>query len=100
MWEQLRRIIKPNGAIVLFGSEPFSSILRCSNIKDYKYDWVWQKQQGTGHLNSKIQPLRCTENLVYFIKNNVNIYRKWMAAKKEQLKEMEKNHLTKFMEVI
>ena len=51
MWEQLKRVIKPNGVIVLFGSEPFSSVLRCSNIKDYKYDWVWQKQQGTGHLN-------------------------------------------------
>ena len=41
MWEQLKRIIKPNGAIVLFGSEPFSSALRMSNIKQYKYDWVW-----------------------------------------------------------
>ena len=40
MWEQLKRIIKPNGAIVLFGSEPFSSALRMSNIKQYKYDWV------------------------------------------------------------
>ena len=43
MWEQLNRIIKPNGAIVLFGSEPFSSALRMSNIKNYKYDWVWKK---------------------------------------------------------
>jgi len=46
MWEQLKRITKPKGAIVLFGSEPFSSVLRCSNIKDYKYDWVWQKTAG------------------------------------------------------
>ena len=44
MWEQLKRIIKPNGAIVLFGSEPFSSALRMSNIKQYKYDWIWEKQ--------------------------------------------------------
>jgi predicted methyltransferase len=42
MWEQLNRIIKPNGAIVLFGSEPFSSALRMSNIKNYKYDWKWE----------------------------------------------------------
>jgi DNA modification methylase len=41
MWEQLNRIIKDNGAIVLFGSEPFSSALRMSNIKNYKYDWIW-----------------------------------------------------------
>ena len=43
MWQELKRIIKPNGAIVLFGSEPFSSALRMSNIKQYKYDWVWMK---------------------------------------------------------
>ena len=43
MWEQLNRIIKPNGAIVLFGSEPFSSALRMSNIKNFKYDWIWDK---------------------------------------------------------
>ena len=42
MWAELKRIIKPNGAIVLFGSEPFSSALRMSNIKQYKYDWVWE----------------------------------------------------------
>ena len=43
MWAELKRIIKPNGAIVLFGAEPFSSLLRCSNIKDFKYDWIWEK---------------------------------------------------------
>jgi site-specific DNA-methyltransferase (adenine-specific) len=42
MWEHLKRIIKKNGAIVLFGIEPFSSALRMSNIKMYKYDWVWR----------------------------------------------------------
>ena len=50
MWEQLNRIIKPNGAIVLFGSEPFSSALRMSNIKNYKYDWVWNKRNCTGEI--------------------------------------------------
>ena len=44
MWKQLKRIIKPNGVIALFGSEPFSSALRMSNIKQYKYDWVWNKK--------------------------------------------------------
>ena len=57
MWEQLKRIIKPNGAIVLFGSEPFSSALRMSNIKMYKYDWIWEKSKATGYLNSKIMPM-------------------------------------------
>jgi site-specific DNA-methyltransferase (adenine-specific) len=68
MWEQLNRIIKPNGAIVLFGSEPFSSALRMSNIKNYKYDWIWEKTQATGHLNAKKQPLRSSELISLFYK--------------------------------
>lgn len=69
MWEQLRRIIKPNGAILLFGAEPFSSSLRCSNIKNYKYDWVWVKEKGTGFLNSKKQPLKNNEQIsVFYVK--------------------------------
>jgi len=68
MWEQLNRIIKPNGAIVLFGSEPFSSALRMSNIKNYKYDWIWQKPKGTGHLNAKRMPMNDFENISLFYK--------------------------------
>lgn len=66
MWEQLNRIIKPNGAIVLFGSEPFSSALRVSNIKHFKYDWYWQKTTPTGFLNAKKQPLRNVETISVF----------------------------------
>ena len=68
MWEQLNRIIKPNGAIVLFGAEPFSSALRMSNVRNYKYDWVWEKTQATGHLNAKRQPLRSNELISVFYK--------------------------------
>ena len=68
MWEQLNRIIKPNGAIVLFGSEPFSSALRMSNIKNYKYDWIWDKKVSSGFLNAKKQPLRRIENIIIFYK--------------------------------
>ena len=68
MWEQLNRITKPNGAIVLFGSEPFSSALRMSNIKNYKYDWVWKKNKPTGMLNAKRQPMRNIENVIVFYK--------------------------------
>ena len=53
MWEQLNRIIKPNGTICLFGSEPFSSALRISNIKNFKYDWIWEKPQGVNPLLAK-----------------------------------------------
>lgn len=66
MWEQLKRIIKPNGAIVLFGSEPFSSALRMSNIKNYKYDWVWNKSRPSGSMLAKKQPLRDCENVSVF----------------------------------
>jgi site-specific DNA-methyltransferase (adenine-specific) len=65
MWEQLKRVIKSNGVIVLFGSEPFSSFLRCSNISQYKYDWVWQKRP-VNFLNAKKQPLRKTERISIF----------------------------------
>ena len=68
MWEQLNRIIKPNGAIVLFGSEPFSSALRMSNIKDYKYDWIWDKVAGGNPFNNKIMPMKTTENIMVFEK--------------------------------
>lgn len=69
MWERLNKLIKPNGAIVLFGSEPFSSALRMSNIKNYKYDWIWNKIQGTGFSICKRQPLRVVENILVFYKN-------------------------------
>ena len=74
MWEQLNRIVKPNGAIVLFGAEPFSSFLRMSNIKNYKYDWIWEKERGTGFGNAKKQPLRCFEMISVFYSKQCNYY--------------------------
>lgn len=73
MWERLNKLIKPNGAIVLFGSEPFSSHLRMSNIKNYKYDWVWHKGRGTDFLNSKRKPLSCYE-LIHIFYNKQPTY--------------------------
>ncbi len=66
MWIQLKRIIKDNGAIVLFGSEPFSSALRMSNIKDYKYDWIWDKDCATGSLLANKMPLKRHEIISLF----------------------------------
>ena len=66
MWQQLNRIIKPNGAIVLFGSEPFSSALRMSNIKNYRYDWVWDKRYATNYPQAKRQPMKRHENILVF----------------------------------
>ena len=66
MWQELKRIIKPNGAIVLFGSEPFSSALRMSNIKQYKYDWYWRKSRPSGFAQAKNMPLKNTETISVF----------------------------------
>lgn len=73
MWEQLKRIIKPNGAIVLFGSEPFSSALRMSNIKQYKYDWIWEKEQWANFMLMKYQPYKVHEIISVF-STNTHIY--------------------------
>jgi site-specific DNA-methyltransferase (adenine-specific) len=70
MWEELNRIIKPNGAIVLFGSEPFSSALRMSNINNYKYDWIWDKKKAGNFASVKYQPLKPFENISVFNLHN------------------------------
>lgn len=69
LWEQYERIIKPNGVILLFGVEPFSSYLRLSNIKLYRYDWVWDKINTTNFANVKKMPLNCYEIISVFYKS-------------------------------
>ena len=81
MWEHLKRIIKPNGAIVLFGSEPFSSALKMSNIKNYKYDWIWNKIQSTSFGLAKKQPMRTYETISVFYKKQC-VYNPQMTPKK------------------
>jgi len=67
MWDYLYKIKKDKHTpIILFGDEPFSSNLRMSNIKDYRYDWKWDKIIRTGHLNSKKRPLKQTEDILVF----------------------------------
>ena len=68
MWKELKRIIKDNGCVGLFGTEPFSSHLRLSNLDWFKYDWIWQKDKATNHLNCKKQPMRNTEIISIFYK--------------------------------
>jgi len=70
LWDEYNRIIKEDGPIVLFGSEPFSSALRMSNIKSFKYDWIWDKEIGSGGLNAKRMPLKQHEIISVFAKNN------------------------------
>jgi len=91
MWEQLNRIIKPNGAIVLFGSEPFSSALRMSNIKNYKYDWVWDKKKGGNPLLSKVQPIKIFENILIFEQKGKRVNYYPIMEKRDKVKYRGKN---------
>jgi len=70
MWERLNKLIKENGAIVLFWSEPFSSALRMSNIKNYKYDWIWEKNKWSNFAGVKYQPMKVHEIISIFNKHN------------------------------
>ncbi|WP_137743364.1 DNA-methyltransferase [Robertmurraya siralis] len=68
LWEQYERIIKTKGAIVLFGSEPFSSSLRMSKLDLYKYDWIWEKGRASGFVHAKNKPLKAHETISIFSK--------------------------------
>ena len=68
MWEWFNRVIKDNGAIVLFGSEPFSSMLRISNIKIFKYDWIWKKWRFSNFVSIKHKPWKLHETISVFYK--------------------------------
>lgn len=66
MWTELKRIIKPRGAIVLFGSEPFTSALVMSNVEWFKYEWVWEKDRASGFLDAQTRPLKAHESIIVF----------------------------------
>ena len=68
LWDCYKRIIKDNGAIVLFGSEPFSTLLRLSNLKQFRYDWIWEKEQGANFMLCKYQPYKVHEIISVFSK--------------------------------
>lgn len=70
LWEQYNRIIKDNGAILLFGQTPFDKVLGCSNLDMLKYEWIWEKTQATGHLNAKKMPMKAHENILVFYKKS------------------------------
>lgn len=68
MWEAIYMVTEDDTPIIIFGAEPFSSMVRVSNIANYKYDWIWDKIKGTGFLNAKKQPMRNHENIMVFYK--------------------------------
>lgn len=82
LWKQYERIIKDNGAIVLFAQTPFDKVLGSSNLKLLKYEWIWEKNKTTGFLNSKKMPLKAHENILIFYKK-LPIYNPQGLVKKE-----------------
>ena len=69
LWDEYRRIAKTNAAIVLFSQQPFTSALVMSNPSMFRYEWIWEKENGTGFLNAKKMPMKIHENILVFYKN-------------------------------
>jgi len=74
MWEQAKRVLKPNGAIALFGTQPFTTALIASNLSGFKYSWVWEKTRPIGHLVVKHRPMQKTEDIAVFGNGRINYY--------------------------
>lgn len=73
LWKEYNRVIRDNGAIVLFGREPFTAQLINSNIKCYKHKWVWNKKQSGSFMNAKYMPLQIEEDIIVFCKDNERV---------------------------
>ena len=91
LWKQYNRIIKNNGAIVLFGSEPFSSKLRMSNLKLYKYDWKWLKSRKTGFQLVRKRPLKCYEDILVFYKKQPTYHNTELIKLEKPINSYRKN---------
>lgn len=91
LWREYNRVIKENGAVVLFGTEPFSSALRLSNIKDYRYDIYWPKDRAANFLFGNRMPLKVIETISVFYKKQPT----YNPQKRENPKGPSKRHLHK-----
>lgn len=91
LWKELKRLIKPHAPIILFGREPFTSMLISSNIKNYKHKWVWNKKQSGSFQNAKFMPLQIDEDIIVFCYERCNyfpIMRKGKMRKRGGAKEI------------
>lgn len=93
MWAGIKRVLKPRGACVLFGSQPFTSALVISNAGWFRYEWVWDKRMATGHGNARIMPMRAHESIVVFGAARGAYYPQMIARSATALKRL--NHETK-----
>ena len=93
MWAELKRVTKPNGAVVLFGSQPFTSALVMSNIDQFKYCWVWNKvNRFTGALNSSFMPMKSHENLIVFVNKGKPTFNKQLGDGAPYVSKKTKGH--------
>lgn len=95
MWKRLNQLIKPNGAIVLFGSEPFSSALRMSNIEMYRYDWIWNKIKAGNFALGNRQPLKTHEIVSIFSIKTHNYYPQKIQLEKPQTRHLGKKSINR-----
>ena len=84
MWERLKRLIKDNGAIALFGNEPFTSTLITSNLKGFKYRWDWNKKIPSGMSYARFRPMQQSEDICVFTKNGEKTFYKPQMVKREK----------------
>ena len=98
MWKRLNKLIKPNGAILLFGNEPFSSRLRCSNLKNYKYDWIWQKKRPSLFQHANRRPMKDHELISVFYKKQPTYFNINLEGKKKPTNNYRKNKMGTFLE--
>ena len=75
LWSEYERIIKDNGAVVLFAQTPFDKVLGCSNLKMLKYEWIYQKTMPTNFMNAKKMPMKWHENILVFYKKGCNCFK-------------------------
>lgn len=90
LWNQYNRIIKDGGVIALFGSEPFSSVLRISNLHNYKYDWYWIKNKPSGALTAKKQPMKAVETISIFYRGTPTYNPQMTERTVDELKRLSK----------
>tara|TARA_R110002126_G_scaffold288869_1_gene443111 strand:- start:1306 stop:2088 length:783 start_codon:yes stop_codon:yes gene_type:complete len=97
MWEQLNRIIKPNGVVVLFAQQPFTSVLVCSNLKKYRHKFVWEKDKCANFMIAKSQPLKYTEDVLVFCSYGFlqNQYKNTIGTYNPQMTYVSKDNFNK-----
>ena len=90
MWERIHRVVKPNAAVVLFSSQPFTSALVMGNVREFKYQWVWNKGVGVNFFHVKRQPLKTTEDICVFAKSTTK-YNPIMVKRDKPIKKSNNN---------